>query len=146
MRKTCLAVASLLLLILHSPVASGAEELPAPLVFVSSFLQLSEDQTRALITIIQTRDATLQPVAARLHTNHEALGKLLDSPAADAAAIGRLLIEIHADSKQLTAVAQDAAASFEEILSSEQRERLQIVRQAARIEPAIPPFKALGLL
>ena len=146
MRKTCLAVASLLLLLLHSPLAHADEKLPAPIVFVTTFLQLSQDQTSALITMIQARDAALQPIGVKVQTSREALGKLLDSPAADAATVGRLLIEIRTGEKQANTIARDAAASFEEILTPEQRARLQFVRQAAQIEPAIPAFKAVGLL
>jgi hypothetical protein len=58
----------------------------------------------------------------------------------------RLLIEIHAAEKQAGAVAQSAAASFEAILTPDQRGRLQFVRQAAQVEPALPAFKAVGLL
>jgi uncharacterized membrane protein len=146
MRKTRLALASLLLVILHSPIARADEGFPAPIVFVTNFLQLSEDQTRALVNMIQTRDAALQPLAARAHANQDALGKLLESPDADPAIIGRLLMEIHAAEKQANAFAHDAAASFEAILTPEQRGRLQFVRQAAQIEPALPVFKAVGLL
>jgi uncharacterized membrane protein len=146
MRKTCLALASLLLVILHSPIARADEGLPAPIVFVTNFLQLSEDQTRALLSMIQARDAALQPIAVKLHANQETLGKLLESPDADLAVIGRLLMEIHSAEKQANAFAHDAAASFEMILTPEQRGRLQFVRQAAQIEPALPAFKAVGLL
>jgi len=146
MRKNRLAVASLLLMILYSPLARADEGLPAPIVFVTNFLQLSEDQTRALITMIQTRDAALQPIAAKLRTDQEALGSLLESPAADAATAGRLLIEIRTLGNQANAVAQTAAASFEQILTPEQRERLQFLRQAAQVQPAIPAFKAVGLI
>jgi uncharacterized membrane protein len=133
-------------MILHSPLARADEGLPAPIVFVTNFLQLSEGQTRALITMIQARDAALQPIAVKLHADQEALGKLLESPNADAATVGGLLIEIRAGEKQAGAVAHDAAAAFEQILTPEQRDRLQFVRQAAQIEPAIPAFKAVGLL
>jgi hypothetical protein len=146
MRKTALAVASLLLMILHSPLARADDGLPPPIVFVTNFLQLSTDQTMALITMIQARDAALQPIAVKMQSNQEALGKLLDSPAADPATAGRLLIDIRAGEKQASAVAQDAAASFENILTPEQRGRLQFVRQAAQVEPAIPAFKAVGLM
>jgi uncharacterized membrane protein len=145
MRRTCLTVA-LLLMILHSPLARADEGLPAPIVFVTNFLQLSGDQTGALIHMIQSRDAALQPIAMKLHADQEALGKLLESPAADPATVGRLLIEIRAGEKQANAVAHDAAVSFEEVLTPEQRQRLQFLRQAAQIEPAIPAFKAVGLL
>jgi uncharacterized membrane protein len=146
MRKTFLAVASLVLIILHSPVVRADDGLPAPIVFVTNFLQLSPDQTMALITMIQTRDTALQPVAMKLHADQEALGKLLDSPDADPATAGRLLIEIRGLEKQAGAAAHDAAAQFENILTPEQRNRLQFIRQAAQVEPAIPAFKAVGLM
>jgi hypothetical protein len=146
MRKTRFAAASLLLMILHSPLAHAEEGLPAPIVFVNNFLQLSQDQTIALITMIQARDAALQPIAMKLHANQEELGKLLESSTADAATVGRLLLEIRAGEKQVGVVARDAAAQFEELLTPEQRDRLQFVRQAAQVEPALPAFKAVGLL
>jgi len=146
MRKTCFVVASLMLMILHSPLARADEGLPAPIVFVTNFLQLTPDQTAALITMIQARDTALQPIAAKLHASQEALGKLLESPAPDPAAVGSLLIEIHTGEKQAGTVARDGAASFEGILTPEQSDRLQFVRQAAQAEPAIPVFRAVGLL
>lgn len=146
MRKTSYAAASILLMILHSPLARADEGLPAPIMVVSNVLQLSPDQTGALINMIQTRDTALQPIAAKLRADHEALGKLLESPAPDAAAVGGLLIEIHAVEKQAGAVAQDAATAFESVLTDEQRQRLQFVRQAAQAQPVIPAFKAAGLL
>jgi hypothetical protein len=145
MKGTFLATASLLM-ILHSPLAFADEGLPAPIVFVTNVLQLSEDQTRALIVMIQTRDAALQPIAAKVHADQEALGRLIESPNADAATAGRLVIEIHAGEKQAGEVARAAAASFEEILTPDQQQRLQFIRQAAQVEPVIPAFKAVGLL
>ncbi|HYM62556.1 MAG TPA: periplasmic heavy metal sensor [Thermoanaerobaculia bacterium] len=144
MRKTCLAV-SLLLMILHSPIAR-ADDLPAPIVFVTNFLQLSADQTKALIGIIQARDAALQPIAAKLQADQQALGTLLESASPDAGTAGRLLLEIHDGQKQAGAIARDAALSFEATLTPEQHDRLQFVRQAAQVEPAIPAFRAVGLL
>ena len=146
MKKTSLAAVSLLLMMLLSPLAHADDGLPAPIIFVTNFLQLAPEQRSALITMIQTRDAALQPIAMKLQSSHQALGKLLESPDADATAVGRLLLDIHATEKQGGAVAQSAAGSFEAILTPEQRGRLQFVRQAAQVEPALPAFKAAGLL
>jgi len=145
MRKTWFA-ASLLLMILHSPIARADDQLPAPIIFVTNFLQLSPGQTSALVTVIQMRDAALQPIAAKLRADQEALGKLLESPNADATTAGALLIAIHNGEKQVNAVAHDAAAAFEQVLTPDQRGRLQFLRQAAQVEPALSPFKAVGLL
>ena len=57
MKKTCLAVASVLMMMLHPSIARAAEgELPPPIAFVSNFLQLSEAQTGSLIAMIQGPD------------------------------------------------------------------------------------------
>ena len=145
MRKFCLSVS--FLLILHSALAHADDnQLPQPIVFVTNFLQLSEEQTSALITMIQAREAALQPIAEKLHANQEAIAKLLDASSPDAGAVGRLLIEIRGGEKQVGEVARQAAASFEETLLPEQRQRLQFVRQAAQVQPAIPAFKTVGLL
>jgi uncharacterized membrane protein len=146
MRKTFLAAASLVLMILHSPAARADDGLPPPVVFVTNFLQLAPEQTMALITMIQARDAALQPVGRKIQADQEALGKLLDSPDADPVTAGRLLIEIRTLEKQAGAAAHDASAQFESVLTQDQRDRLQFVRQAAQVEPAIPAFKAVGLL
>ena len=135
-----------LVAILHCPFARAGESVPAPVVFVTHFLQLSPDQVGAMITMMQARDAALQPIAETLRARRETLAALLESPAADPVTAGRLLIEIHAGEQQVRTVAREAAASFEAILTPAQRERLHFVRQAARIQPAIPPFAAVGLL
>jgi Spy/CpxP family protein refolding chaperone len=146
MKRSGLFAASLLLVLFHSAPARAADDLPAPIVFVTNFLQLSNDQTSALITLIQTREAALQPIAVKLRGDQEQLGQLLESPSADAATAGRLLLDIHNGEKQVDAVARQFASSFEEILTPDQRQRLQFVRQAAQVEPAIPALRAVGLL
>ncbi|HKO54964.1 MAG TPA: periplasmic heavy metal sensor [Thermoanaerobaculia bacterium] len=144
MRKTF--VASVVLAILYCPLVRAEEQLPPPITVVAGFLQLSPEQVAALLTIMQTRDAALQPIAAKLHANQEALGKLVESPDANPAAVGRLLLDIRAAQKQAETIARDAGAAFERNLTPEQRDRLQFVRQAAQIEPVIPAFRAVGLL
>ena len=47
MRKICFAVASLVMM-LHSPIVRGDDQLPPPVVFVKTFLQLSDQQLATL--------------------------------------------------------------------------------------------------
>jgi uncharacterized membrane protein len=145
MRRLCLFAS--FLLILHAAVAHADEDQPPqPIVFATNFLQLSEVQTSALITMIQDREAVLRPIAGQLHDNQEALARLLDGSSPDPAAIGRLLIEIRGGEKRVGEVARQAAATFEGTLLPEQRQRLQLVREAAQAQPAIMVFKTIGLL
>jgi uncharacterized membrane protein len=146
MRIARFAAASLLLMILHSTLVHADEGPPLPVLVVSSFLQLSGEQTVELMTILQARDAALQPISVKLRADQEALGKLLETSAPDAGAVGRLFIEIRAGEKQASAAAGQAVASFEATLTAEQRARLQVARQAGQVEPILPAFKAIGFL
>jgi Spy/CpxP family protein refolding chaperone len=146
MRKTLLAAAALLLIILPSAAARADENVPPPIALTAHFLQLSSDQVQALVSMIQTRETALRPIAEKLQADREALGKLVESANPDAAAVGRLLLSIHAAEVQANEVGRGAAAAFEEVLTPEQRGRLQLLRQAAQVEPAIPAFRAVGLL
>jgi len=147
MRKTFVAVASLLVMMLH-PSAVRAEDgaLPPPVALVSNVLQLSEGQTQGLIKMIQDRDAAVHPIALAVQANQEALGKLLETSNPDAAKVGQLLLAIHDGEKQAAALAQTAAASFVQTLTPDQQQRLQFIRQAAQVAPALPAFTAVGLL
>ncbi|MGZ8853968.1 MAG: periplasmic heavy metal sensor [Thermoanaerobaculia bacterium] len=147
MRKTRFAAALLVLVILQSaPARADQNQLPPPIAVVTDLLALSEAQTGALIAMIQSRDAAIRPIAEALQAKQAALGKLLETPGADAASVGQLLIEIHNGQQQASALAQAAAAKFDEVLTPGQRERLQAIRQAEQLAPAIPAFKAVGLL
>ncbi|HXA18491.1 MAG TPA: periplasmic heavy metal sensor [Thermoanaerobaculia bacterium] len=147
MKKTCLAVASLITLMMLHPAAVRADagELPPPIAFVSNFLQLSEAQTASLIGMIQSRDASIRPIAEALQTKQQALQSLLDTPNPDAAAVGTLMIEILTVQHQIAAIAQSAASTFAATLTDEQKQRMNIVHQAEQVAPVIPAFKALGL-
>jgi len=147
MKKTCLAVASLITLMMLHPAAVRADagELPPPIAFVSNFLQLSEAQTASLIGMIQSRDTAMRPIAEALQAKQQALQSLLDTPNPDAGAVGTLMIEILTGQHQIAAIAQSAASTFAATLTDEQRQRMSFVQQAEQVAPVIPAFKALGL-
>jgi uncharacterized membrane protein len=147
MKNTCLAVASLLtVMMLQSSIARAAEgEYPPPVAYVSNFLQLSEAQTASLVGMIQSRDAAIRPIAETLQAKQQALQNLLNTPTPDATAAGTLLLEINAGQHQIAMLAQSAIASFASTLTDEQKQRLALVHQADQIAPILPAFKALGL-
>lgn len=147
MRRTCVAVATLLVMMLH-PSSARAEDgaLPPPIAFVSDFLQLSEAQTLGLITMVHEREAAIHPITLAVQEHREALGRLLETPDPDPTAVGQLLVSIHRGEHQAYAAAQAAAGSFEQTLTPDQQHRLQLIRQAAQVAPALPAFTAVGLL
>ena len=116
-----------------------------PIAVTANVLQLSEDQTHALVTMIQTRNDAIRPIAQALQSDQQTLAKLIET-SNDAVAIGTLLLQIHSDQQHAAEIARDAAAGFEAILTDDQRQRLQFIRQAAQVEPAIQALRAVGLL
>ena len=134
--------AVLLTMMMLLPALVHAQE---PVAITAHVLQLSEDQTHALVTMVATRDEAIRPIAGKVEADQMALAKLLES-SSDATAIGQLLLQIHAGQQQAAEIARNAAAAFEAILTPEQQQRLQFIRQAAQAEPAIQAFHAVGLL
>ena len=147
MKNVRIAAVSLVLMI-HSPLTSAQEapQLPPPIMAVATVLQLSEQQLAGLLTMIQNRDAAIRPIAETVKAEQAALQALLDTPGADPAKIGQTLIDIHNNQKQVAEIAQAAAATFANTLTDEQRQRMGFIIQAAQVAPAIPAFKAVGLL
>ena len=147
MKNLRIAAVSLLLMI-HSPLTSAQEapQLPPPVIAVATVLQLTEQQIAGLVTMIQNRDAAIRPVAETVQAEQASLAALLETPGADPAKIGQALIDIHTNEKHALEIAQAAAATFANTLTDEQRERMQLVIQAAQVAPALPAFKALGLV
>ena len=73
------------------------------------------------------------------------LARLLEG-SNDATALAALLLQIHAEQQHAAEIAHDAAAGFEAVLTPEQKQRLQFIRQAAQVEGAVEAVRAVGLL
>jgi hypothetical protein len=129
-------------IILFLSAAAGADELQ----IVSTVLELSDEQKQILVETIQARETAVRPLAEQLHLRHEALGALMQSNDADAATLGQLLLEIRMIEREVARITREAAAQFEQSLDQDQLERLEHIRQAAQVCPAIPAFHAAGLI
>ncbi len=145
MRKLVLIATTLILIVSIGP-ARAQEGPPEPVRVIASVLQLSEEQIASWLPILQGRQEMLQPLQQQLQANQEAIGKALQSPAPDAQTIGNLFIARRALEMNVATVSSDAAAQFEQLLSDDQRERLQQIRGASHVCPIAPAFAAAGLL
>ena len=143
MRRSLMTLITLVLIAL--PVMAD-EPLPQPVQVVATILQLQPDQLMALVTMIQQREAALQPLRQQLQAHQQSLAAALQSANPDATVIGQLLIETRAIERQAGAVTAQAAAQFEQVLTPEQIERLHGIRGAAQVCPIVPAFEAVGLL
>lgn len=119
---------------------------PDPVGIVAHVLDLSEDQITAWAEILHAREAAIQPLAQRAQAAQQQIGQALESSNPDAATVGRALIELKGLQIQIGAANAQAAKEFEQLLTPDQRDRLNAVRSAAQACPIIPAFEATGLL
>jgi hypothetical protein len=143
MRK--LALVTLILMACAIPVIAQ-EGPPQPVQVVASVLQLSDAQIASWVPILQAREQSLQPLQLKLQANQEAIGKALQPAAPDAQTIGQLFIDRRTLEMNAAAIASQASADFEKLLTSDQLERLQQIRGASHVCPIVPAFNATGLL
>jgi uncharacterized membrane protein len=144
MRK--LAVFVITVTLFASPHRILAEDYPQPVQVVATALGLSDQQIASLTQMLSAREQALQPLRQQLQAHQQAIGTMLQTPTPDAQALGNLLIETRAIEQQIAGIVSQAAAQFEQVLTSDQRDRLQQIRGAAQVCPAVPAFEATGLL
>jgi uncharacterized membrane protein len=125
------------------PAAAQHQE---PVAVVAHVLELSEDQVTAWTEILHARQAAIEPLAQRAQAVQQQIGRALESTNPDAPTIGRALIEMKGLQGQIATANTHAAAQFELLLTSDQRERLKGIRAGAQVCPVIPAFQATGIV
>ena len=113
---------------------------------VATVLELNNAQVEALLTMIQTRDAALRPLAEELQRHQRALDQLLGTPDAGAATVGQVVLEMRALTAKIGELRTQANAQFEQVLTPEQIAKLQHIREAASIQEVVQAFRVAGLV
>ena len=145
--KKSLAAACLLLAVHSLPCrAADTGSLPPPIMAVSAILELSNEQVQALVTMIEARDTAIRPLAEELQRHQQALEQILHNPDADATTVGKLVLETRALNANVANIRGQAAAQFEQVLTPEQLDRLQHIREVAPVTEVVPAFRAVGLV
>jgi Spy/CpxP family protein refolding chaperone len=117
-----------------------------PLEIVANILGLAPDQVHAWADLLQAREAAVRPLAEQVHAREESLRHFLESPQPDPMAVGALVLEIRGLHQEIGRIAERTRFAMQQILTADQHERLERLRQAAQVCPAVPPLQALGLL
>ena len=140
------ALLFVLSLALPSVVFAQENPLPDPIRVVISVLGLNEQQAQGFVGIVQAREQAIRPLAEEAQARHQSLEKTMQSTNPDVALVGTAVIEISQIEKRVGQISADAAAQFDQLLTPEQRQQLQRIREAASVCPAVPAFHAAGLL
>jgi hypothetical protein len=139
-------IAAVLAALAVTPLAAQRPDVDHPAKTVARFLELSEQQRLDWRELRSATAAEIEPRAAALADAETELERLLGTDGPDPAALGGLLLEIRTLRRQIQRLRHQATTDFEALLGVDQRRRLEAVRQAARLAPVVPAFRALGLL
>lgn len=103
-----------------------------PLRALVEFLDLTEAQVEEARLLLEDLAADLRPLAEEARDLRQELVALLDSENPDPAAVGALVLEIHGIRDEMKAARDDFDAAFAALLTPEQLERWEILKEARR--------------
>jgi Spy/CpxP family protein refolding chaperone len=142
MRTTRFAMMSILTLVLGAGVAAGvpygrdAREPRGPLArsagprrladgrTIAAYLHLSDDQRRQARSIRSARRDEIRPLIEKQRDLRTQLDTMLDDPQADAAALGRLVQQLHAGRQRLRAARDETRSKLAALLDADQKAKL----------------------
>lgn len=113
---------------------------------VAQYLELTPEQGEAWRALMETLKLQQQPLVDQIRPLEEALGQAIQSPEPDPAAVGDLVLQIHALKEQMRSNEETYRSAFEGLLTVEQGEKLFKLREAARLAPLFPAFRDTRLL
>jgi Spy/CpxP family protein refolding chaperone len=116
-----------------------------PPAVVAQFLLLAPEQVQALGQLLQEREQALAPIQQEIAAREQLIEQLIAS-GGDPAEIGQLVVEVHQLRQAAQAVQAQFLSGFQSLLNDAQRQQWAQVQMAARLQPVVPAFVALGLL
>ena len=97
-----------------------------------SRLDLTESQKADVKRIMESRKATFASLRERAHSNWEALQNLAEGSAPDRTAVGAAYLKVQADREALRAERESTMQEIRSILTTEQKEKLDTMKQERR--------------
>ncbi len=129
---------------LFLPLALGAV-LSAQMPDLKGVLNLSDNQVQSLVQLQQQKPPVLQPLVQQMQQDQQKLQQLLGANP-DPAAVGRLVIEMTAISKQVEQVLSNFRQQALNVLGPDQKNQVQSLAEVLRLQLAAHQAVELGLL
>ena len=92
-------------------------------------LDLTEEQKADVKRIVESHKTTFEALHGKIRTDSEALDQLADAPSPDPAAVGTAFLKVRADRQALRAERQEVMQEIRAILTPEQREKFDTMRE-----------------
>jgi Spy/CpxP family protein refolding chaperone len=113
---------------------------------LKSALGLTDANIQAIQQAQQSVMTNVQTLMTSIQTKEQSLHDLLDKGTTDAAAVGKLMLDIALLQKQVKTAHDSASTAAVNLLSADQKTKLAALQNAANLMPAIQQAGALGLL
>jgi Spy/CpxP family protein refolding chaperone len=117
-----------------------------PVQALKQFLSLSDAQVTQLTQLRREQGQAVHLIAQQIREKETSLQRLLEGGGADAAAVGRLVLDINALRKQIRETDERYQAQARQVLTVAQQEKLGVLVEAAKLQPAIAQAVSLNLI
>ena len=118
---------------------------PAPPAdVIKTYLNLTDSQMQALQQVQQQESQSVRSAMQKIRQSQETLQNMLDARNGDAVTLGNLLLDIQAQQSSIAKNRAIFAPQAANILTPDQKTKLQALVAAQQLEPAIQ--QAIGLL
>lgn len=132
-----------------NPVAASPDSIhqcPPPPAVVAAFLAFTEEQAEQFGTLLNQFQTTLRALQEQIAARQQQLDGFLSQPDSDPAAVGKLVVQIHALQQQVGQAIKSFQSAFAGLLTQEQRQKLQEITLASQLQPVVGGFVALYLV
>jgi Spy/CpxP family protein refolding chaperone len=147
---TCIILLPLAAMAQHhqfrSMAAPGPNGPQDPVRMVAEYLGLTPEQGDAWRALMETLKTQQQALADQVQPLEEQLREALQATTPDPAAIGALVLQIHALRDQMRVNEEAYRSGFEALLNEEQKQKLHVLRAASELAPLFPAFRDTRLL
>ncbi len=113
---------------------------------IKTYLNLTDAQIQNMQQTRQNAYTNLRTTFDQMRAKHTALRDLLDKGTTDAAAVGKLVLDMEALRKQVQQAQAAVRTQLVAQLTPAQQAKLKTLEDSAKLEPAIHGAYALGLL
>lgn len=119
---------------------------PSPVAVVTGFLGFSDAQASQFQQLLQGFLTTVQNLEQQKQVQQQLLDQLLSAPNPNPAAIGAVVLQIHALDVQVGNAVNAFHQAFLGLLTPDQLQKVEAVSQASQLQPVVGAFVALYLV
>lgn len=131
--------------VLAAPQTSNGQCPPPPAV-VATFLGFTDEQAQQFGILLNQFQTTVHTLQEQIAALQQQLNTLLGQPHPDPAPVGKLVLQIHALGQQVEQAIQNYHELFANLLTPEQKQKIEEVTVASQLQPVVGSFVTLYLV